>query len=57
MSKSLQSMTDSERQAAISRRLLHGERGLGYWAAVDAQEAQKRRAIAAMKKAAENAKK
>lgn len=37
MSKSLRSMSESERKAAIARRLSSNTKGLGYWAAVDAQ--------------------
>ena len=38
MSKSLRSMSEYERSAAISRRLKSESKGLGYWAAVDAQK-------------------
>ena len=37
MAKSLHSMSESERKAAIARRLSSKTMGLGYWAAVDAQ--------------------
>ena len=37
MSKSLRSMSTVERRKAIARRLASGTKGLGYWAAVDAQ--------------------
>lgn len=37
MSKSLRSMSESERKATIARRLSSNTKGLGYWAAVDAQ--------------------
>ena len=57
MSKGLCNMTKVEQSAAIHRRLLQGDHGLGYWAAVDAQEAQKRQSLAALKKAAESAQK
>jgi len=40
MSKALSRMKPEERSAAIQRRLKQadGNRGLGYWAAVDAKE-------------------
>ncbi len=38
MSKGLCNMTLSDRARAISRRLQGNERGLGYWAAIDAQK-------------------
>jgi len=38
MSKSLSSMTKSEEQKAITRRLREKKGGLGYWAAVDASK-------------------
>ena len=37
MAESLRSMSESERKAAIARRLSSNTKGLGYWAAVDAQ--------------------
>ena len=37
MSKSLRSMSELERKEAIARRLASNTKGLGYWAAVDAQ--------------------
>jgi len=36
MSKPLRSMSDVERKQAIARRLASQSKGLGYWAAVDA---------------------
>ena len=36
MSKSLRSMSEIERRAAIARRLASNTKGLGYWAAIDA---------------------
>ena len=36
MSKSLRSMSNSERIAAIQRRIKNATKGLGYWAAMDA---------------------
>ena len=44
MSKSLRSMSESERKAAIARRLASNTKGLGYWAAVDAQARPTKRA-------------
>lgn len=44
MSKSLRSMSESERKAAIARRLASNTKGLGYWAAVDAQARLTKRA-------------
>jgi hypothetical protein len=44
MSKSLRSMSESERKAAIARRLSSNTKGLGYWAAVDAQARLTKRA-------------
>ena len=38
MSKSLSSMTKTEEQRAITRRLNEKKGGLGYWAAVDASK-------------------
>ena len=40
MTKSLRSMSKPEREAAISRRLAGNTKGLGYWAAIDAQARQ-----------------
>ena len=36
MSKSLRNMSNSERIAAIQRRIKNNTRGLGFWAAMDA---------------------
>lgn len=55
MSKSLRSMSESERKAAIARRLSSKTMGLGYWAAVDAQARLTKRALDAAKAAAQNA--
>lgn len=44
MSKSLRSMSEFERKAAIARRLASNTKGLGYWAAVDAQARLTKRA-------------
>jgi hypothetical protein len=52
MSKSLRSMSESERKAAIARRLSANTKGLGYWAAVDAQARLTKRALDAAKRAA-----
>ena len=41
MSKSLRSMSESERKAAIARRLSSKKMGLGYWGAFDALDAAK----------------
>ena len=38
MTKSLRSMSESERARAIKRRLQGRERGLGYWSARDATD-------------------
>ena len=56
MSKSLRSMSESERRAAIARRLSSNTKGLGYWAAVDAQARLTKRAIDAAKAAAQSVK-
>lgn len=56
MSKSLCSMSESERKAAIARRLSSNTKGLGYWAAVDAQARLTKRALDAAKAAAQNVK-
>lgn len=40
MSKSLRSMSKQEQEKAIARRLQSNTKGLGYWAAVDAQKAK-----------------
>lgn len=40
MTKSLRSMNETERKAAIARRLSQVIKGLGYWAAVDSQKHQ-----------------
>ena len=55
MAKSLHSMSESERKAAIARRLSSKTMGLGYWAAVDAQARLTKRALDAAKAAAQNA--
>lgn len=54
MSKSLRSMSESERKAAIARRLASKTMGLGYWSAVDAQARLKKRAVDAAKAAAQS---
>ena len=56
MAKSLRSMSESERKAAIARRLSSKAMGLGYWAAVDAQARLTKRAVDAAKAAAQQVK-
>lgn len=56
MSKSLRSMSEFERKAAIARRLASNTKGLGYWAAVDAQARLTKRAADAAKAAAQEVK-
>lgn len=38
MAKGLRNMSEIERREAVRRRLANGTKGLGYWAAVDAQK-------------------
>ncbi len=45
MAKSLRSMSESERKAAIARRLSSKTMGLGYWGAFDAQARLTKRAL------------
>jgi hypothetical protein len=49
-------MSESERKAAIARRLSSNTKGLGYWAAVDAQARLTKRAVDAAKAAAQQVK-
>jgi hypothetical protein len=49
LSKSLRSMTESERKAAIERRLREAKGGNGFWAAVDASGESARKHIANLK--------
>ena len=54
MAKSLRSMSEFERKAAIARRLASKTMGLGYWGAFDAQARLTKRALDAAKAAAQN---
>ncbi len=49
MAKSLRNMSESERKAAIARRLSSKTMGLGYWGAFDAQARLTKRAVDAAK--------
>lgn len=55
MAKSLRSMSEFERKAAIARRLASKTMGLGYWGAFDAKARLTKRALDAAKAAAQNA--
>ena len=49
MSKSLRSMPESKRKEAIARRIASQTKGLGYWAAIDAQAKQGKKTPASVK--------